>query len=278
MPYRFAMLLITGLLLPQPLWAEDGRADLMLIPGRVILGDKDAYASVVMKNPGNAAGHYSVELIDMRMLENGNVVPTEPGKIAEYSALPYLHIAPRSMTLKPGETQSLRLILRKPATLEDGEYRAHLKVRLVNENADETPFSVVTAKSISIAAKAHMVIIIPVIFRHGHTSYTMRIDAPKLSRDASGNPMLDMVLAREGNRSSMGDISVYYVNPEGKSQLLKFYPGIPVYRSTDRRSVSIPLDVPKELNLSSGSLKIAYTTPEEENSRSLAEATVHLPQ
>jgi hypothetical protein len=271
-------LLALGLLLPKILWAMDDHAEMMLIPGRVLMNDKNSYASVVLKNHGHATGNYSVELVDLQMLENGNVVPIEQGQPAPYSALPYLHVVPRSMSLKPNEIQKIQLVLHKPPNLEDGEYRAHLKVRLVDENADGEKASVVTAKSVTISVKAHLVMIIPVIFRHGETSYTMQIDSPKLSRNASGIPIVEMYLVREGNRSSMGDISITHIAPDGKSQLLVFYPGVPVYRGTPRRFVSVPLqEIPKDVNLSTGSLKITYATPEDEQSKVLAETALRLP-
>ncbi len=120
-------------------------------------------------------------------------------------------------------------------------------------------------------------LIIPVIFRHGETSYGIQIDAPKLSRDASGAAALEMYLLRTGNRSSMGDFSIDYIAPDGKSQLLKFFPGVPVYRPTERRFVSVPLDVPAGMNLKQGSLKIVYSEQEKEGGKVLAEKMMPLP-
>jgi hypothetical protein len=269
-------LLLLGVLLPRISWAVDEHANLMLIPTRVVMHDSDLYASVIVKNSGQATGNFSVGLIDMQMQETGNIVPVEEGKKADYSAIPYVHVAPRSMTLKPGEMQNVRLILSKKAHLEDGEYRAHLKVRIVDENVDDIVPSVVSTKQVSIVPKAHLVLIIPVIFRHGDTSLTMRIDMPRLSHDASGASKLDMYLVRSGNCSSMGDISVNYVSVDGKSQLLNFSSGIPVYRPTPRRFISIPLDVPKSISLSRGSLRITYAERPEEGGKVLAEKTVNL--
>jgi hypothetical protein len=269
--------LLAGLL-PQALWAAGEHADLMLIPTRVVLGDRDYSAAVVIKNPGQAAGNYSVELVDMQMQEDGNVVLAEAGKPAEYSAIPYVHVAPRSLTLKPGDAKEVRLILRRPANLEDGEYRAHLKVRIADDQADAArPIEMpANPKAISIVPKAHLAIIIPVILRHGTTSYTMRIDAPKLSQNASGVPVLDLYLSRDGNRSSMGTILVSYISPDGKAQPLASSNGIPVYRSTPRRFVSVPLAVPPDVTLTTGSLKIAYAAPAEEGGHVLAETTLRL--
>jgi hypothetical protein len=264
------------MLLPaQPLLADNRHAEPMLLPTRVVMENAERYATVVLKNIGQASGDFSAELVDMRMEENGRVVPVEAGKTAEYSAVPYVHIAPHSMTLKPGETQNIRLMLRKPENLEPGEYRAHLKVRIENDNVDADAHAGEKSRDVAIAVKTNVVLIIPVIFRHGDTSLAMRIDAPKLSRDASGAPVLNMYLARTGNRSSMGDISVSWV-ADGKSQLLKFFPGVPVYRPTPRRFISVPLDIPKDVSLSRGKLNIVYAAQEKEGGKILAEGSVNL--
>jgi hypothetical protein len=266
------------LLLPQPVWAGGEHAEVMMLPTRVVMESNDRYSTVVIKNVGNATGNFSVDLIDMDMQESGMVVPVEDGKTEPYSAIPYVRIAPRSMTLKAGEAQNVRLMLQKPEALEPGEYRAHLRVKIDNDNVSDNGQPVAdTSKEVNIAVKTKLVLIIPVIFRHGETSYTIQIDAPKLGRDANGASTLGMYLLREGNRSSMGDISITYVSPDGKSQLMKFFAGVPVYRPTTKRFITVPLDVPKDINLSAGSLKITYATQEKEGSKVLAEKTTTLP-
>jgi hypothetical protein len=260
---------------PWPLWAAN-QAEVMMLPTRVVMENKDRTATVVIKNVGQATGNFSVTLIDMKMEESGMVVPVEGEKSAEYSAIPYIRIAPRSMTLKPNESQNVRLMLRIPEGLENGEYRAHLRVKIENDNVDDSGQPINT-KDVAIAVKANLVLIIPVIIRHGETSLVMQIDSPKITHDSSGAPQLDMYLKREGNRSSMGDVSVNYSAASGKPQLLKFFPGVPVYRPTPRRFISIPLDVPKGVTLSSGSLHITYDAQEKEGGQTLAETTMPLP-
>lgn len=278
-PYRgiYSWLLVVAcLLFPQALWAEEGRSNLTIMPGRVIIDPANPYPSVMLKNSGTARGDYNIELIDMTMLESGEITALSGRGGAPHSARPYLHVVPRSVSLSPGEVKRLQLALRKPAKLEPGEYRAHLKMRIANDavDADSTETE---DKSVSISAKARMVIIIPVILRHGETSYAMQIESPKLVRGANGAPKLDMYLRRSGNRSSMNDISVEYVSPEGKSQLITFFPGVPVYREITRRFISVPLDVPNGIDLSAGSLKITCLKPEEEGAEVMAEATLALP-
>jgi fimbrial chaperone protein len=220
----------------------------------------------------------------MQMKEDGIVVPLPPGQTDPYSAIPYVHMAPKSMTLKPGESQNVRILLRKPEGLAPGEYRSHLKVRLANDDVEGTQPADEKAvapagtgkKETSIAIKAHLVLVIPVIFRHGDTTYTMKIDSPKVVTK-EGHAKLELYLVRDGNRSSMGDITVNYIPPGGgAARTIASFPGVPVYRPTPRRFVSVPLEIPAGVSLSAGTLDITYKAQEKEGGKLLAEEKLPL--
>jgi hypothetical protein len=250
----------------------------MMLPTRVIMENSDRFTTVVIKNVGNATGNFSVDMIDMEMKEDGLVVPLEEGKADAYSAIPYLRVAPRSITLKPGETQNVRVMLRKPETLAPGEYRSHMRVKLDNDNVEGTEENEEKpVKEAQISVKANLVLIIPVIVRHGETTMSVKIDSPKLAHDAHGKPQLDLALLLEGTRSSMGDFVISYMASDNKSQVIKNFPGVPVYRSVARRQVSIPMDdIPAGVNLSTGKLDIVYQAQEKEGGKKLAEAEMSL--
>jgi P pilus assembly chaperone PapD len=268
------LFLAFSLLLPHA--AHANRAEVMMLPPRVVMENNDRFSTIVIRNIGDATGDFTVGLQEMKMLETGMVVPLDPGETPQYSAMPYLHITPRSMTLKPGETQKVRLMVRVPENLEPGEYRTHAYVRLVNDNADAPANQ--AGKDAVIAVKANLVIIIPVIVRHSATTLSMGIADAKLSHDAKGMPSVDMYLTREGNRSSMGDISVTYIPQGGAPQLIKAFRGVAVYRPIPRRFISVPLDeTPKGVSLTRGRLDIVYTAQEKEGGKTLAEAQLALP-
>lgn len=264
------------ILLPQTAWAN--RAEVMMIPTRVVMENKDRYTTVVIKNIGNATGHFSVDMIDMEMKEDGMVVPFEEGKADPYSAVPFLRVAPKSITLKPGESQNVRIMLRKPDDLAAGEYRSHMRVKVENDNVEATEEKAAAPqKDAQIQVKANLVLIIPVIVRHGEMTLAMKIESPKVTRDAKGHPVIGMSLLREGNRSSMGDFTFSYAAPGGQSQVIKTFPGIPVYRSVGRRQVVIPLDdIPAGVDLTKGRLDIIYAAQEKEGGSKLAEAQIDL--
>jgi hypothetical protein len=270
-----SLLLLCALLAPQAAFAKN--AEVMVLPTRVVMESSDRFTTVILKNTGQATGNFTMDLIDMEMKEDGNVTPIEEGQPAEFSAKPYIHVAPKSVTLKPGETQNVRLMLRKPENLEPGEYRAHLKVRVVNDNVnpDGTPVKENEAK---IAVVTNLVLIVPVIVRQGDTKVSMTMETPKIVYGEKGDPSLEVYLAREGNRSSMGDMSILWTPPGStEAKLVKEFPGISVYRPTKRRLVTIPLnDIPKDVNLKAGKLAVVYSAQKPDGGAKLAESTVEL--
>jgi hypothetical protein len=277
------LLLAMTTLCPQISWAGQ-RAEVMVLPTRIVMENKDRYTTVIIKNTGDATGNFSVDMIDMTMQEDGMVVPLEKGGGDPYSAIPYLRIAPKSMVLKPGEAQNVRIMLRKPEGLQPGEYRSHIRVKIENDNVEpsrspgkEATQAPKAPKESQITVKTNLVLIIPVIVRNGETSLSLWMASPKIIRSAKGVPALKVTLLRQGNRSSMGDFNVTYNAPGGKPQIIKRFPGIPVYRSVNQRTVLIPMDdIPKGINLSTGKLDITYSAQEKEGGKKLAQAQLDL--
>jgi hypothetical protein len=116
------------------------------------------------------------------------------------------------------------------------------------------------------------VVVIPAIVRHGETTLSVAIEKPALTYDARRQPSIGMDLVREGDRSAMGDLAVVWHPPQGEPRVVKLFPGVPVYRPTPRRFVSVPLDdLPAGVDLSRGRLQVRYVAQEREGGGLLAE-------
>lgn len=255
---------------------EASNAELLLTPTRVILKDKDRFATVNVKNSGGATGQYTVELQDMVMEKNGAVRPLAEGETQEGSAQNLLRISPRSMTLKPGEIQNVRILLRNPRTLPDGEYRSHLKVRIANDNVESTLKAAdADAEQGGIAVRANLALVIPIIIRTGDLHFEAGIKNPKLTTDEAGNAQLNLTLTHTGNRSSMGDIEVTYAPPSGKILTLAKHAGVPVYFPNASRKLTVPLKIPKGITLKGGKIDITYTAQKDEQGKELARASLN---
>lgn len=254
------------------------QAKMMLIPTRVVMQDGARAATIELRNNGDATGQYTISLIDMEMKETGQVVALPSDQPGEFSAIPYLHLSPKSTTLTPGESQVVRVMQKRNQEMEPGEYRAHLRVKIENDNVEGLNGSdPVPPAQTSISVKANVVVIMPVILRVGETEATLALENPQVIYDAQGKPILSLNLLREGNRSAIGDFSITYKSPGGDERLMTFFPGVAIYRPTPKREVTIPLDVPSGVSLKQGSLDITYSAQEQEGGKPLAKTSLNLP-
>lgn len=265
-----------------PHYVQAKQAQALLYPTRLVLEHGEHTAIFGIKNTGNATGGYRVELVDMHMREDGTVEQLIEGQNEPFSLKRFVRISPRSITLEPGQDQNIRIMIRSAENLEPGEYRTHIKVTLVDNNLDNKGESAKDqpTKDITVVIKPRLSLIVPLIIRYGKTFYSTTIEKASIRYVSSSNgqkiPYADLLLTRTGNRSSMGNIDIEYRNEQGKSYLLKHLVGLPIYRPTERREISLPLEVPAGMVLKKGSLHITYRAQESEGGGLLAEGTFPL--
>ena len=256
-------------------------AELNLYPTRIVLENNENTATMALKNTGDATGNYRIEVINMSMSETGSIDEV-PDEKAEFSAKRMLRISPRSINLGSNQDQNIRIMIRKPQGAEDGEYRAHIKVTMTDDNVAEGggPRADGDTNSIGITIKAHLTLVVPIIIRYGKTSYTTQItDATYHVATLEGGqkvPTVDMGMSRTGNRSTMGDIDITYIDPQGKKTVVKHLAGIPIYRPLEHRKISLPLDIPEGVTIGKGTLHITYRAQEEEKNVLLSEKDITL--
>lgn len=259
-----------------PQAAGGGKAGMLLLPTRIELTERDRNVELLIKNNGSVRGLYRVEVVDMEMLEEGPIQAIEEGKPAPYSVKDFTRISPRRIVLEPDQTQAVRIIVRKPSNLEDGEYRSHVKVTIVEDNVDKqgNPVDLKSdGKNMKVQVKARFSMAIPLIVRQGEPKVTVKIGDVKLRKEGAVN-YADVELLRDGDRSAFGDVSVTHKAASGKETVLKFSPGLAVYRPTPKRKLALPLEMPDGFTLKGGTLKIRYTAQEKDGGAVLAEKEI----
>lgn len=245
-PIIAALVLTVGIDFP----ASAKRAELILFPTRIIMEGSQRTATVTLKNSGDATGQFTVDTLDMIMPEDGVVHEAQQDEAVEFSAKGMTRVSPRSMSLAPGESQVVRILVRQPDELADGEYRTHLRVKMVNDNADVDTGENNNERKVEI--HANLALVIPIIVRQGQTSFQAALTDAKLITNGTSQSV-QLYLNREGNQSSMGDLKVMQ-NTGGGETLIGELNGVPVYRPTKRRLVNIPLGKPA----SAGTIKVLY--------------------
>ena len=101
--------------------AQTAWADLSLFPTRLVLEKNQRAAQVELMNSGTEPETYRIRLVNRRMGENGEFIAIEAPGPGEQFADSLLRYSPRQVTIAPGTSQTVRLLLRKPADLAAGE-------------------------------------------------------------------------------------------------------------------------------------------------------------
>lgn len=231
--------------------------NLVLTPNRIVFEGKKRKDQVLVNNPSNEEQTYRVTFENKKMLDDGRYAKIEDGE--KYGDNLYskdiIRFSPRTFTLAPKTSQTVRLQLRKKKGMKEGEYRSHMKVAVVPKA--QAP-KVKTTDSVNIKIQVHYGITIPVIVRNGDLSYSAKISEASMVEKEDGVKALKARIDRSGKSSVYGDISVTHFDKSGQSTVLKFLPGISVFTPNKFRIFDINLEVPEELDLTSGKIEIKY--------------------
>ena len=279
-------ILILGTLLSAGgmLLAQAAAGNLMVSPARVVFEGRTRSEELILGNTGTETAVYRIKLVHMAMTEGGGIkeIPdgpdgvnpdmqngVDPAQLVRYS--------PHQVTLEPGQSQVLRVMLRKPAQLAEGEYRIHMLFQAVpNELAGgKGPTPPPSQKGLSIRLTPIIGLAIPIIVRNGQTATEAGLT--NLALEHSGERFfLDADLTRIGNASIYGDLQVDFTPAQGTVMAIGMQGGLAVYPPLGKRSVRIPLEAPKDFpGFSKGSLRLRFQAPN--GGKVMAEADLRVP-
>ena len=260
------------------LLAGQARADLMLFPTRVVFDKNLRAAQVELINNGSEPATYRLSLVNRRMAESGEFTAIDTHGAGELFAEPMLRFSPRQVTVQPGASQTVRLMLRKPAELVDGEYRSHLQFDRLPDVAGASSIESKAAaeQGIGVQLSALIGASMPVIVRHGATSASVTLSQLEMN-GKSAAPALSMLFERSGSASVYGDLTVTFTPRGGREQHLAKMGGVAVYTPNTRRRANLPLQVPAGVALANGTLQVSYRERADAGGAVLAQASLALP-
>lgn len=168
--------------------------------------------------------------------------------------------APRRVVIPPGGSQQVRLMLRKPKDLAEGEYRSHLWVR---PEAEAVKFEAKPAEDGKSAVQIKMLagLSLPVFVRQGQMTATAKFESAS-ARQADGKLKIDLVLSRQGNRSLYGDLD--FICTGGEEKVIRQMRGIAIYPELTQRRFNFTFSLPKEGLPGCPAMRIVYTADKED--------------
>jgi len=265
------------------LFAQAAFADLMLFPTRIVF-DKQRAAQVQLMNPGSEPETYRIHLVNRRMGLNGEFISIETPGPGEQFADAMLMYSPHQVTIAPGGSQIVRIILRKPAGLTDGEYRSHLQFDRVAEasgGSNVEDLARAGGGGVGVVVQALIGASIPVIVRHGQTNASVTLSDVQVLPPSSSNPQgaIALQMNREGNRSVYGDLVATVTTPGGVTLEVAKAGGVAVYVPNAARRAVMPLQLPAgAVGLPVGGvLKVSFRDRPDAGGKLLAETSLALP-
>src|SRR5258706_8368539 len=170
--------------------AGAGGGDINVSPKRIVFDAAGHAATVYLFNRGDGAATYSISVIDRVMIPDGQILSVDDAKkdasqaafaAKVTSAKDFIQFTPRRVTLKPNESQTIRLRAIKPDDWPPGEYRTHLTITAVPpEEVGLTAEQAVTpgAKELSGPIRPVFSLSIPLLVRPGDVEGRPRLENP----------------------------------------------------------------------------------------------------
>lgn len=274
--YRKSYLLAFSFFLFSPFITNiKAQGNLLVTPKRVIFDGSKRSEELNLANTGKDSATYLISFIQIKMREDGIFEQIEKPDSTLQIASNNLRFFPRSVTLAPGEAQSVRVQIKNALALSDGEYRSHLYFRGIPNNGalgDET-----TSKDSSISVKIIPIfgLSMPIIIRKGDPIIHTELLDMALDLSIMEEPILKMAIKRTGNISCYGDIAINHISNDGGITRVSTVKGLSVYLPNEKRNLIVKLDNSKTIDWYSGTLQAVYTD-NEKPSVVLAESKITL--
>ena len=248
------------------------QGDLLITPRRVVFEGNKRVEELNLSNAGTDTSTYNVSFVQYRMTEDGTfqeITEPDPG---QNFADKNLRFFPRSVTLAPGEAQTVRMQVINKDKLAPGEYRSHVYFRAVpKEGALGMEDANTDTAALSIRLIPIFGITIPIIIRTGENNTNVSLSGLALNQVNDTTKVLTMTFNRTGNMSAYGDIRVTHISPDGTKTPIGAVNGVAVYTPNTLRRFNYLLDRDLPVNLSAGSIRVEYFSQSDRNPDKLAE-------
>ena len=259
-------LLSIGFLLFGPAWslwpqaASGGGSDLMLTSRRLVLQGNQRSDEVSVINNGSKPHSYRVKVNYRDMDEKGAMTEREEAVAGERPWQDLIRFSPRQMVLAPGKSQVIRVAVKKPADLPEGEYRYYLTVQLLPDALEPVPASD-PKDSVRIQVQTVFGLAIPVIFRNGNLKARAGLEGLRFVAAEEGKaPSLGFRLTRQGQASIYGHLAATFTPAAGgAAEEVGVSKGVAVYADRGEIRLDLPLVSPTGRPFKAGKLHLQFT-------------------
>lgn len=224
-----------------------------IVPQKIVVDPRERSSEFTILNLFDQKGDFRIELINYRQNEKGVYEELKGPLDPIFDPKTAVRFSPRQFSIEAGGRQKVRLSIRKPADLPEGEYRFHIKaLRFANT---EEPASDRT----KVAVHTNMGVVIPVMVRHGNVSSTIKITDHVLmppEQSSSKMPEMHVTVARQGTASAVGRLEILWTPDGGDEKIVGLISNANIFTEINQRFFKVPLN---EMPQGAGKIKIRYS-------------------
>ncbi len=236
------------LFVPSIAWSQ--KPVLLIHPTMVMFEGNVRSATINVINRGDGDGVFEINWIDYAMTPEGGLLKTDG--LADWSIQPYVRYSPRRISLAPGETQIVKIAIRRQNDLAEGEYYSHFRVLTINPNEAELGEDSETLTSVQVTARTATAI--PIIWRNSDEEPAADIESVEFNA-ISGQ--LQVAVKRKGKISVRGFLHILGETEGGVETELADPTHFVIYANLDERTAKIAL---KPNVVAQPGTRIIYTT------------------
>jgi len=211
-----------------------------ITPQKIVMETRDRSGEFTILNLYKKTGTFRIELLNYEQNENGIYKKLDTPLNPDFNPKRIVRFSPRQFTLPPGGRQKIRLSLRKPSDLPEGEYRFHVKAYRFSQEEEQST----NQSSGSINISTNMGVVIPVVVRHGKTFSDAKIHNASFVDAQQGKAHkkeLHLDILREGSASTVGKLEVIWKRENNKKEKIGEISNANVFTDVEKRNFKIPL-------------------------------------
>lgn len=184
---------------------------------RIFIDNKTNKQDFVLLNRGETSESCQISLKDYEIAENGTLIPLAANQKSTNSAQPYIRLSPKRVTIKPQQSQKLKIIARGYRKAKSNELHSYLSIACKPIQKQSLSASGSNGQY-APAMEPVFISRIPIIIRKAQAPVT--IDFSDISFTNEGeNTLLNFTLLKQGERSTYGTLKL--LDETGKQVAIK---------------------------------------------------------
>lgn len=217
---------------------------LMISATTVVLSDQARAGSVSVGGGNFQITSIAVDDVAFAQTPEGQLqsVTAQEGP---HDAATFIRYGPRRVVAQAGRALPVRLAARPPADLPPGEYRMHLRARVLHQSEDSAPYDDLPEGSeghVSARIPIRLARAVRVLYRHHVEPQPGRLVSVEVTRHDDASLALVLEVAREGKTSLIAEYQPYVRTADGRELALGDWRRLSIYAELDSRRVSHTLD------------------------------------